>query len=256
MSYKRSKYFTTSSKKKIKYLFAKKNSEITVVFFHGFMSDMIGAKPQAIQRFCNKKKLNFLKFEYSGHGKSTGKFIEGNISKWTNEAKQLIKSKVKGKKNLIFIGSSMGSWIALNLFSFFKKEIKGFIGIASAPEFLEELMWKKFKKNIKKTILTKKIYHLEYGDYVYPITKQLIFDGRKNKVLNNKINLNIPIVLFHGTNDDVVPASFSRKILKICKKSKKKFILIKNGDHSLSRKKDVKKICNELDRVTKDYSLG
>tara|TARA_Y100000590_G_scaffold395311_1_gene475190 strand:+ start:3746 stop:4516 length:771 start_codon:yes stop_codon:yes gene_type:complete len=256
MSYKRSKYFTTSSKKKIKYLFAKKNSEITVVFFHGFMSDMIGAKPQAIQRFCNKKKLNFLKFEYSGHGKSTGKFIEGNISKWTNEAKQLIKSKVKGKKNLIFIGSSMGSWIALNLFSFFKKEIKGFIGIASAPEFLEELMWKKFKKNIKKTILTKKIYHLEYGDYVYPITKQLIFDGRKNKVLNNKINLNIPIVLFHGTNDDVVPTSFSRKILKICKKSKKKFILIKNGDHSLSRKKDVKKICNELDRVTKDYSLG
>ena len=251
MNYKRSKYFTTSSKKKIKYLFAKKNSEITVVFFHGFMSDMIGTKPQAIQRLCNKKKLNFLKFEYSGHGKSTGKFIEGNISKWTNEAKQLIKSKVKGKKNLIFIGSSMGSWIALNLFSFFKKEIKGFIGIASAPEFLEELMWKKFKKNIKKTILTKKIYHLEYGDYVYPITKQLIFDGRKNKVLNNKINLKIPVILFHGKKDDVVPVNYSRKILKACKKSEKKLIVIQNGQHSLSRKSDLKKICNELKNITK-----
>ena len=175
MSYKRSKYFTTSRKKKIKYLFIKKNSQITVVFFHGFMSDMIGEKPTAIQRFCKNQKLNFLKFEYSGHGKSTGKFIQGNISKWTNEAKQLIKSKIKKKKNLIFVGSSMGSWIALNLFSFFRKQIKGFIGIASAPEFLEELMWKKFNKKIKKTIIAKKIYHLDHGEFVYPYYKTINF---------------------------------------------------------------------------------
>ena len=246
MNYKRSKYFTTLSKRKIKYLFIKKNSQITVVFFHGFMSDMVGAKPTAIQKFCRKLKLNFLKFEYSGHGRSSGKFIEGNISKWTDEAKQLIKSKIKNDKNLIFVGSSMGSWIALNLFSFFKKQIKGFIGIASAPEFLEKLMWKKFSKKIKKIIMTKKIYHLEHGGFIYPITKQLIFDGRKNKVLNNKINLKIPIVLFHGAKDEVVPLNFSKKIFKICKKSEKKLIRIKNGDHSLSRKSDLKKICNEL----------
>ena len=246
MNYKRSKYFTTLSKRKIKYLFIKKNSQITVVFFHGFMSDMVGAKPTAIEKFCRKQKLNFLKFEYSGHGRSSGKFIEGNISKWTDEAKQLIKSKIKKDKNLIFVGSSMGSWIALNLFSFFKKQIKGFIGIASAPEFLEKLMWKKFSKKIKKIIMTKKIYHLEHGGFIYPITKQLIFDGRKNKVLNNKINLKIPIVLFHGAKDEVVPLNFSKKIFKICKKSKKKLIKIKNGDHSLSRKSDLKKICNEL----------
>ena len=187
MNYKRSKYFTTLSKRKIKYLFIKKNSQITVVFFHGLMSDMVGAKPTAIQKFCRKLKLNFLKFEYSGHGRSSGKFIEGNISKWTDEAKQLIKSKIKNDKNLIFVGSSMGSWIALNLFSFFKKQIKGFIGIASAPEFLEKLMWKKFSKKIKKIIIKKNIYNLNHGDYNYPITKQLILDGRKNKVLNNKI---------------------------------------------------------------------
>ena len=246
MNYKRSKYFTTLSKRKIKYLFIKKNSQITVVFFHGFMSDMVGAKPTAIQKFCRKLKLNFLKFEYSGHGRSSGKFIEGNISKWTDEAKQLIKSKIKKDKNLIFVGSSMGSWIALNLFSFFKKQIKGFIGIASAPEFLEKLMWKKFSKKIKKIIMTKKIYHLDHGGFIYPITKQLIFDGRKNKVLNNKINLKIPIVLFHGTRDEVVPLNLSKKIFKICKKSKKKLIKIKNGDHSLSRKSDLKKIYNEL----------
>ena len=150
MNYKRSKYFKTPNKRKIKYLLVKKNSEITVVFFHGFMSDMIGAKPTAIQKFCRTHKINFLKFEYSGHGRSKGKFTEGNISKWTIDAKQLIKSKIKKDKNLIFIGSSMGSWIAINLIPHFKKKIKGFIGIASAPEFLEELMWKKFDKKIKR----------------------------------------------------------------------------------------------------------
>ena len=149
----------------------------------------------------------------------------------------------------------MGSWIALNLFPFFKKKVKGFIGISSAPEFLEELMWKKFKKKIKKIIIKKNIYNLNHADYNYPITKQLILDGRKNKVLNNKINLKIPIVLFHGTNDEVVPVNFSRKILKIFKKSKKKLVKIKNGDHSLSRKSDLKKICNELNQIIKDHSF-
>ncbi len=246
MNYKKSKYFTILGKRKIKYLFIKKNSQITVVFFHGFMSDMTGSKPKMIKRFCAKHKFNFLTFEYSGHGKSTGKFTEGNISRWTNEAKKLIKSKIKNNQNLIFIGSSMGSWIALNLLFVFKKKIKGFIGIASAPEFLENIMWKKFNKKIKKEITTKKIYHLEYGNYTYPITKQLIFDGRKNKIFNKKINFKIPITLFHGLKDDVVPLVFSKKVLKIFTKSKKKLIKIKTGDHSLSRKSDLKKIYKEL----------
>ena len=249
MNYKRTKYFSTSSKGKIKYLFLNKKSQILVVFFHGFMSDMLGAKPSAIQKFCKKGKLNFLKFEYSGHGKSKGKFIEGNITKWTSDARQLIRSKINKEKKLIFVGSSMGSWIALKLFPFFKKQIVGFIGISSAPEFLEELMWKKFSKKIKKIIMEKKIYNLEHGNYTYPITKQIIMDGRKNKVLNSKINLPIDIVLFHGSKDEVVPLNFSKKILNVCKKSKKKLIKIKNGDHSLSRKSDLKKICKELNNM-------
>ena len=250
MSYYRSKYFTTLSKKKIKYFFIKKNSPITVVFFHGFMSDMIGAKPTAIQKFCRKEKLNFLKFEYSGHGKSTGKFIEGNITRWTNDAKQLIKSKIKGNNSLIFVGSSMGSWIALNLFPTFKKKIKGFLGIASAPEFLEELMWKKFNKKIKKIILKNKIYYLD-NDYEapYPITKNLIMNGRKNKVLNKKIDTKISVVLFHGLKDKLVPLKFSKKIFKLLKTKNKKIIKIKDGDHSLSRKKDLRRICYELRKM-------
>ena len=253
MNYKRSKYFLTPRNRKINYLLINKKSQITVVFFHGFMSDITGKKPIAVQNFCKKQKLNFLKFEYSGHGKSSGKFTDGNISKWTNDAKSLIRSKTKKSKNLIFVGSSMGSWIALNLFPYFKNKLKAFIGIASAPEFLEELMWKKFNKKIKKIIMTKKIYHLDYGEYSYPLTKQLILDGRKNKILNNKINLNIPIILLHGKKDEIVPLKVSRNILKICRKSKKKFIIIKNGDHSLSRKSDLKILCSELKNLIKNH---
>jgi len=251
MDYKRSKYFTTSNKRKIKYLFIKKSSQITVVFFHGFMSNMVGEKPTSIQKFCKKEKISFLKFEYSGHGKSNGKFINGNISKWTDDAKQLIKSKLKKNENLIFVGSSMGSWIALNLFPYFSKQIKGFVGISSAPDFLEELIWKKFNFKTKSNTIKKKIHYFEHSGFSYPLTKQLIFDGRKNKVINNKINLKIPITLLHGNKDDVVPLIFSKRILKVCKKSQKKLVIIKNGNHRLSRKKDLKKICSELNYIIK-----
>tara|TARA_B110000116_G_scaffold208902_1_gene184405 strand:+ start:180 stop:947 length:768 start_codon:yes stop_codon:yes gene_type:complete len=244
MSYKRSKDFTIFKKKKIKYLLLSHKSQITVVFFHGFMSDMTGKKPKQIQKFCRKNKINFLKFEYSGHGKSSGKFINGNISQWTKEAKKLIKAKAKNK--LIFVGSSMGSWIALNLIKSFKKKIKGFVGIASAPDFLEELMWKKFNKKIKKIIRTKKIYNLKRNNYVYPITKQLITDGRKNKMMEEKINIKIIVTLIHGLKDKIVPLKFSSKLLRIFKNSNKKLVKVKNGDHSLSRKSDLKKITNEL----------
>ena len=217
------------------------------------MSDIIGAKPTAIQKFCKKKKVNFLKFEYSGHGKSKGKFTEGNISKWTAEAREIIKSKVEKNKKIIFIGSSMGSWIALNLFLQFKKQLIGFVGIASAPEFLQRLMWKKFSKKVKKTIMVNKIYHLDYGGFIYPLTKQLILDGKKNKVLNNKINLKMSLVLLHGLKDQVVPLKFSKKIYSIFNSTNKKLIKIKNGDHSLSRKSDLKKICKELNFIISNH---
>ena len=103
--------------------------------------------------------------------------------------------------------------------------------------------------------MTKKIYNLEHGKFIYPITKQLIVDGRKNKVLNKKINLKIPVSLFHGNKDEVVPITYSKKIFRFCKKSEKKFIKIKNGDHSLSRKSDLKKICFELLNIIKKISV-
>jgi len=253
MPYKRFKYFYFSKTKKIRFLSINSPSSLCVIFLHGFMSDIEGEKPTKFAKYCVKKKINFLTLEYSGHGKSYGKFTNGNISKWTNDAKKLIKKKFK-EKNFILIGSSMGSWIALNLIKIFKKRIKGFIGIGSAPEFLEKLMWNKFTKKIKKTINTKKIYYMEHGDYTYPLTKQLFLDGKKNKVLKMKVKIKIPITMFHGSKDEVVPTNFSKKVLKIFPKAKKKIFIIKGGDHSLSNKNYLNKICKELDSMIKNVS--
>ena len=238
-------YHKLSKTKKLRYLkHYQKNSDY-VVFLHGFMSDLEGKKPKTFLNFTKKNKLGFLALEYSGHGKSSGKFTNGNISKWTKETSILIKKIVKTNK-IIFIGSSMGAWIALNQFKIFKKQIKGFLGIGSAPEFLENLMWKKFSKKMKAETIKNRIYNLKHGDYIYPITLQLIKDGRKNKVLNKKINYKINITMVHGQKDEVVPVSYSKKVLKIFKNSRKKLVIIKNGDHSLSSPKHLVMLKKEL----------
>ena len=150
----------------------------------------------------------------------------------------------------------MGAWISLNQFKYFKKQIKGFIGIGSAPEFLDRLMWKKFPKKIKNEIKRKGMSVIKHGDskfrrrqYEYPVTYQLIKDGRKNKVLNKKIKSKIYLTLLHGSKDEVVPIIYSKKVLKLFKNAKKRIVIIKNGDHSLSNKKNLKKINSELSKI-------
>ena len=146
----------------------------------------------------------------------------------------------------------MGAWIALNQFKYFKSQIKGFVGIGSAPEFLTRLMWNKFSKKMKKEILKTGKILVKNGDYEYPITLQLIKDGKKNKVLNKKINSKINVTMIHGQKDEVVPVIFSRHVLKLFSKAKKKIIVIKNGDHSLSNPNPLKKIIWELNKIVKN----
>ena len=231
--------------KRIRYLKLSQKNTSYIVFLHGFMSNLEGKKPKTFLDFAKKNKLGFLALEYSGHGKSSGKFINGNISKWTKETSQLIKKVVK-KNKIILVGSSMGAWISLNQFKFFKEQIIGFLGIGSAPEFLDGLMWKKFSKKMKREIKKNGIINLKHGDYEYPISLQLIKDGKKNKVLNKKIYEKLNVTMIHGEKDESVPVSYSRKVLKIFKKSRKKLVIVKNGDHSLSSSKWLKVLKKEL----------
>ena len=241
-------YFKISKTRKIRYLKHHQKNTTYVVFLHGFMSDLEGKKPKAFLKFAKKNRINFLALEYSGHGKSSGKFIDGNISKWSKETSILIRKIVK-KNKIILVGSSMGAWISLIQFQYFKTQIKGFLGIGSAPEFLEKLMWNKFSQSKKKEIKKNGIINLKHGDYEYPITYQLIKDGRKNKVLHKKIFQNINVTMVHGNKDKSVPVSYSKKILRIFKNSKKRLVIVKNGDHSLSTPKWLKILKSELKLV-------
>jgi len=239
------KYLKLNKYKKIRYLSINNKANLCVVFLHGFMSDLEGNKPKSLLKFCKNKKIGFLGLEYSGHGKSSGKFVRGNISIWSQDTKKII-NKITKNKNIILIGSSMGSWIGLNQFKYFSKKIKGFIGIGSAPEFLEKLMWNKFSKKMKKELKKNGIINLKHGDYEYPITLQLIKDGRKNKILNKKINKYLRVTMIHGSKDKSVPVNFSRKVLKIFRNAKKKLVIVKNGDHSLSSQKWLNLLKREL----------
>ena len=241
-------YHNLGNNKKIRYLRHNQKNSNYIVFLHGFMSDLEGKKPKTFLNFAKKNKLGFLAIEYSGHGKSSGKFTDGNITKWTRETSLMIRKIVK-KNKIILIGSSMGSWICLNQFRLFEKQIKSFLGIGSAPEFLENLMWKKFAKKVKTEIIKNRIYQLKHGNYIYPITLQIIKDGRKNKVLNKKLKSKIPVTMIHGQKDEVVPISYSRKVLKIFKNAKKRLVIIKNGDHSLSSPKYLKLIKKEIELI-------
>ena len=252
---KKFKYLKITKTKKLRYMDNYYKKKLYIIFLPGFMSDIDGKKPQAFKKYAVKNKLGFLTIEYSGHGKSSGKFTKGNISEWSIDAKNSIKKIVK-KNNFILIGSSMGAWIALNQFKYFKKQIKGFLGIGSAPEFLERLMWKKFTKKIKKEIKQKGISIIKRDQskfkqkqYQYPVTYQLIKDGRKNKVLSKKITTKIYVIMIHGKNDELVPVSFSRKVLSIFKGAKKKLVIVKKGDHSLSSRGPLKRIIEELNNI-------
>ena len=252
---KKFKYLKISKTKKLRYIDNYYKEKLYIIFLPGFMSDIDGKKPQAFKKYAVKNRLGFLAMEYSGHGKSTGKFTKGKISEWSIDATKLIKKIVK-KNNFILIGSSMGAWISLNQFKYFTNQIKGFVGIGSAPEFLERLMWKKFTKKIKEEIKEKGISIIKHGQSKfkqkqneYPVTYQLIRDGRKNKVLSKKINTKIYVTMVHGKNDQLVPVSFSRKVLSIFTGAKKKLVIVEKGDHSLSDKSSLKKIIRELNNI-------
>jgi len=248
---KKFKFLKFSNSKKLRITDNYFREKLYIIFLPGFMSDIEGKKPQTLLKFAKRNKLGFLSLEYSGHGKSSGVFTKGNISTWSSDTKRVIKKIVK-KNNFILVGSSMGAWIALNQFKHFKSQIKGFLGIGSAPEFLTRLMWNKFSRKIKREIINYRYALIKNGEYEYPITYQLIKDGRLNKVLDKKELSKIKVIMIHGKKDEVVPVLFSKLVLRKFKNAKKKLVIIKNGDHSLSSEKHLKIILKELKNIVKD----
>jgi len=235
-------FFLTNNNQKIHYKFINNKSQTTIIFLHGLMSNIQSKKAKYLKNFSNKNKVNLLLFEYSGHGRSSGQFIDFSIKNWVEDSRLIIKRLIK-KNKIILVGSSMGAWIGILLVKYFYKRIKGLIGIAAAPDFTKELIWKKLNIVEKNKIRNDKIYKLKssYNNF-YPINKKFIFDAKKFLVLNKKIKCNFPVELLHGLKDSSVPWFYSIKLTKTLISKKLNLTIINDGDHSLSRAKDLKKL--------------
>ena len=235
-------FFRTKNNQKIHYKFINNKSLNTIIFLHGLMSDIKSKKAKFLKKFVNKNKINLLLFEYSGHGKSSGQFTDFSIKNWIEDSRSIVKNLIK-KGKIILIGSSMGAWIGIVLIKYFHQRIKGFIGIAPAPDFTEELIWKKLNIFEKNNIRKNKIYKLKSShNNFYPITKKFIFDGKKILILNKKIKCNFKVELLHGIRDSSVPWAYSINLTKTLIAKKLKLTIIDDGDHSLSRVQDLKKL--------------
>jgi pimeloyl-ACP methyl ester carboxylesterase len=221
------------------------SNKIGIIYAHGLKSDMNGKKSLAIEEFCLAAQIDFIKFDFYGHGESSGDFFDGNITKWYENLKLIITSLCKSPQ--ILIGSSMGAWITTLLATRCPSLVHSMITIAAAPNFTEELVWKKLtiaqKVAFKKTNRT---YIKENSPEKIEISYDLILDGKKNNAFISKNKANIPMTFFHGLNDTDVPYNLSLKLANKLPCTQIDVKLIKGADHRLSRDTDLAQIINEI----------
>ena len=220
-------------------------SKTSVFFFGGYASDMTGTKATALSQWCEKNNYNFIRFDYSGHGKSEGNFEDGGITKWSSEATEILKN-FSNEKNII-IGSSMGGWISLIVSLRNLSLISGLIGIASAPDFVVG-EWNRLSNDQKSQIKNDGKIIINWDKYNddYTITYKFLKDGMNNILLNSAINVDCPIRLLHGRLDQVVSYETSEKIIEKITSKNKKLTIIEDGDHSLSRESDLQLLFDNI----------
>lgn len=210
-----------------------------IIFLGGFMSDMTGTKALALEDFARTSGQAFLRFDYQGHGASSGQFQAGTIGQWRDDAIAVIDALSDGPQ--ILVGSSMGGWIMLLAALARPQRVAGLLGIAAAPDFTEDLMWPAFSEEIQQTLARDGVYFApsEYGDAAYPITMNLIADGRTHLLLRSPLNIQAPVRLLQGMCDPDVPYQHADKIVDALATGDVELTLIKDGDHRLSRDRDL-----------------
>jgi pimeloyl-ACP methyl ester carboxylesterase len=210
----------------------------TIVFLPGFRSDMAGDKATSLAAFAAERGLGMLRFDYSGHGASDGAFTDGTIGEWAADALVAIDRLTTGK--LILVGSSMGGWIALLTALARPERVAALVGIAAAPDFTQRLMWDAMAPSEQATLKRDGILYVpsQYGEPT-PITMKLIDDGARHHVLTGVLQIACPIRLLHGQADPDVPWELALTIAQQAVSTDVEVILIKDGDHRLSRPSDL-----------------
>jgi pimeloyl-ACP methyl ester carboxylesterase len=205
-----------------------------VVFLGGFHSDMTGSKAEYLAAWCAARGQAFLRFDYSGHGASGGRFEEGSIGQWAADAERMLLELTEGPQ--ILVGSSMGGWISLLIARRHPERLAGLVGIAAAPDFTEDLMWAQFPPEVRAAIERDGQWRRpsEYGE-AYPITRHLIEDGRQNLVLRAPLPISTPVRLLQGQADPDVPWQTALRLAEHITGDDVEVTLVKQGDHRLSK---------------------
>ena len=241
-------YFINKLKQRIAYKTVKGRG-LGIIFIHGLNSDMNGEKALTVEKYARKHKLNFVRFDFRGHGNSDGKFEDFTISDWKKDLVNVIDNLTRGPQ--ILIGSSLGGWLMMLAARVRPSRVKGMIGLAAALDFGDNLYNNLTIKN-KREIKNKGIIKYSSFGFSYFIRKNFFIDARKNKVLNKLYRYNKPLILIHGLNDNVVSSKVPKKILKKVTSKKIQIILLKNSDHRLSSKKDLQTLMSAIDIVRYD----
>lgn len=226
-----------------------KNNKQGIIFLGGFKSDMNGTKAQAISAYAKKNDLDFIRFDYSGHGSSSGEFLEGSIDSWLKDTLYVIDQLTD--KPQILIGSSMGGWIMLLAAIARPARIAALIGLASAPDFTEELIWNYLSDEQKEQLLAKQsiLFRNEFCPDAYPISPNLIFKSRKHILLDKEIPIDAPIHLIHGMEDKDVPFDTAIRIAQQARSKNVKITLLKNSGHNLSQPQDLEFIYKAIEET-------
>lgn len=240
--------FQSPQGRQLAYRYSPPSTDLTYVWLSGFKSDMTGTKVTVLEGWAKQQGHGFLAFDYSGHGVSGGRFEDGTVSAWREDALAAIETLTKGR--LVLVGSSMGGWMALLAALALKSRVAGMVLIAPAPDFTQKLMWPEFSPAQQTEIMEQgqTLRPSDYGD-PYPITRALIEDGRQWALLDSTIDLVCPIRILQGQQDPDVPWQHAFKLVDALTSTDLVFTLIKDGDHRLSRDQDIERLvatCEEL----------
>ena len=221
----------------------------SVVFFGGFSSDMSGSKATHLDAWCRARGQAYLRFDYQGHGASSGRFVDGTIGTWRDDALAVIEGCTEGP--LMLVGSSMGAWIMLLAASALGARVRGLVGLAAAPDFTEELVWRQLPAEARVELARTGVIRVpsDYANEECPVSLVLIEEGREHLLLGASIALECPVRLLHGLDDRDVPWQTSCRLLQALTSSDVTLELVKGGDHRLSQAADLARLSRTLSEL-------
>jgi len=222
-----------------------------VVFLGGFGSDMTGSKATALETHCRAAGHAFLRFDYTGHGRSSGRFEDGTIGDWTADALHAFDGLTEGPQ--ILVGSSMGGWIMLNVALARPARIAGLIGIAAAPDFTEELIWRRISTGERRNLERDGLIRPPEEDGL-PVTLKLIEEGRRHLRMLAPIAIRCPVRLLHGMRDESVPWQTAPRLAARLESDDVVVTLVKDGDHRLSEPADLDRLVTTLDMMVQSIA--